>query len=120
MARFQTHKTVEGQRFVLESGAIMHQGGVSFAQVTIGPDEDYDAITTEVDRAIRFLPGVIQYCVKKANQTAELTGSDNFYVYLSTAGVERPRAYVVPNSMGIHEELSEGVALKAAVAMSGQ
>jgi hypothetical protein len=119
MARFQTHKTVEGQKMVLESGAIMRGSGYVSLQ-TIGPDEDYDAITTEVDRAIRFMPGIIQYCMKKANQTAELTGSDNFYVFLSTAGVERPRAYVVPNSMGIHEELSQGLALKAAVSMSGQ
>ena len=119
-------------------------------------------ITEEIDRQIRNMPGVVQYCYQKAIELLKSTGSDNFEVVLSSrsgsqtsvrhrdasglrrpmsrkmvwdqgsrqwgqdngesrfpAERSRPRAYVMPaNGKGIHEELSQGVLLKAALGMA--
>lgn len=112
-------------------------------------------ITEEVDRQIRNMPFIVDYCYAKAVELVKATGSDNFEVVLSTehggtvahggassrgrmskrivfgrsqgsggshgTETQRPRAYVMPaNNNGIHEELSEGVLLKAALGMTGK
>lgn len=85
--------------------------------------QEYDpGITEEVDRAIRNMPGVVQYCNRKAHELCDATGSSNFEVVLSQGpDQQRPRAYVVPsNSKGIHEELAQAVLLKAALGMAGR
>jgi len=41
-------------------------------------------ITEEIDRQIRNMPGVVQYCYQKAIELLKATGSDNFEVVLSS------------------------------------
>jgi hypothetical protein len=83
----------------------------------------YDAkITAEVDKAIRHLPFVVGYMNFQAEKLRQRTGSPNFELIVQNdPNTQRPRSYVVPkNHKGIHEELSEGVLLKAALGMAGQ
>jgi hypothetical protein len=90
---------------------------------TRGNYEDYSPGDRKViDRAIRHLPGVVEYIDKKAKELAKATGSPNFEVVLQNRrNTSRPRAYVVPaNGKGIREEKSKGVLLKAALGMAGK
>lgn len=83
----------------------------------------YDAkITNEVDKAIRHLPFVVGYMNFKAQKLLNATSSSNFQLVIQNdPSTQRPRSYVAPkNNMGIHEELSQGVLLKAALGMAGQ
>jgi hypothetical protein len=129
--RFQTTRTQSGQKFQLQSGAIARGGGglaaVSPHKLANPPstnaEGEYDpGDLIEIDKAIRHLPGVVAYCKQKAEQTIEMTGSENFEVIVSDNPANtRARAYVAPaNNKGIHEELSEHVALKAAINMEGK
>lgn len=84
---------------------------------------DYDpGITSEIDRRIRHMPGVILHMLEKAAQLKNSTGSPNFdIVTQARPDTQRPRSYVVPkNNEGIHEELSQAVLLKAALGMAGK
>ena len=76
----------------------------------------------EIDKAIRHLPFVVSHMVHKAHQLISETGSTNYEVVLQNEPTtQRPRAYVAPaNDQGIHQELSEHLALKAAINMEGQ
>jgi hypothetical protein len=78
-------------------------------------------ITPEIDRQIRNLPFIVQYCNQKAHELQRDAG-ENFEVILSNRpGQSRPRAYVCPaNNKGIREELSQAILLKAALAFSGR
>lgn len=104
-----------------EAAPMLVAGGGS----SLGVSGAYDPkITPEIDRKIRNMPGIAQHCYNKAIQLARETGSPNFEVILSynaEGGQSRPRAYVCPkNNEGIHEELSQAVLLKAAMAMAGR
>lgn len=77
----------------------------------------------EIDKAIRHMPGVVEYMVTKAQQLIQSTGAESEFVVVlqNEPQTQRPRAYAAPNtSDGIHLELSEGVLLKGASSMEGQ
>lgn len=91
--------------------------------LSVNMDTPYDAgITAEIDQRIRHMQGVIAHCMVKAAQLKNSIGSRNFTLVIQASpNTMRPRVYVVPaNNQGIHEELSQGVLLKAALGMSGK
>ena len=67
-------------------------------------------------------PAVRAHIVKKAQETVANTGHpEGFSVQLrDNPNQIRPRAWIVPNSKGIHLELKDGVLLKACLGMSGK
>ena len=88
----------------------------------VTPGVEYDPkITHEIDRQIRHMPAVIERMLERAGQLRRSAG-ENFEIIISAnPKQQRPRAYVVPkNDKGIHEELAQGVLLKAALGMSGR
>lgn len=74
-----------------------------------------------IERRIRHMPVVVDHITKKAEELVERTGSDNFKVVVQNRkNTTRARAYGAPaNNVGIHEELSEHVLLKAAISLQG-
>jgi hypothetical protein len=99
------------------------EGGPFSASLNVDVSASYDAgITAEVDQRIRHMPGVINYCLMKAAQLKNSTGSSNFKIVVQAdPRTMRPRCYVAPsNNQGIHEELSQAVLLKAALGMAGK
>lgn len=80
----------------------------------------YDpGITDEVDQKIRHLPVVLERCRSEAMRLQSAAGDDNFDIIESVDPAnKRPRFYVAPStSLGIHQELSQAVLLKAALGM---
>lgn len=103
------------------SGVIFHASEGGGLHATEGPYNPGNL--KEIDRAIRHMPGVVAYVVKKAQEGITLTGADSEFavVLQNDPTTQRPRAYMAPNtSDGIHLELSQGVLLKAAVSMQGR
>lgn len=90
--------------------------------LNVGSSEYRPGDLNEIDKAIRHMPGVVAHMRVKALEMLELIGSDNFdYTLQNDPETQRPRAYVHPiNNQGIHEELSQSVLLKAAIAMEGR
>jgi hypothetical protein len=92
-------------------------------QLKVDMGGDYDAgITEEIDKKIRHLPIVVEGAMEKAATLKNSIGSPNFELVIQARSeTQRPRVYVVPkNNKGIHEELSQGVLLKAALGMAGK
>jgi hypothetical protein len=84
---------------------------------------EYDpGITPEIDQQIRHLPMVVGHCYEKALETLNSIEGNNFQLVMQNKpDTQRPRVYVVPrNNKGIHQELAEGVLLKAALGMEGK
>jgi hypothetical protein len=92
-------------------------------QLKVDLGGSYDAgITEEIDKQIRHLPIVVNRAMESAATLKNSIGSPNFELVIQArSDTQRPRVYVVPkNNKGIHEELSQGVLLKAALGMAGK
>jgi hypothetical protein len=90
--------------------------------LNIGREEYSPGDIEKIDKAIRHMPYIVAYMQDRAQDVVDDTGSGNYEVVLQNdANTQRPRAYVAPsNNKGIHEELSEHLALKAAINMEGR
>ena len=76
---------------------------------------------TEIDRAIRHMPGVVAYTIKKANECLSMIETSHDFRVVVSYGDSRVRAYVAPaNDAGIHLELGDSVLLKAAISMGNR
>jgi hypothetical protein len=126
-------RTAGGQRYMQSTqGHVASRSGGGLAAVpasrlghppSVDEFGEYDpGDLREIDKAIRHLPSVVAYCARKAEEGIGMTGSSNFEVIVSDAPENtRARAYMAPaNNQGIHEELSEGLLLKAAINMEGK
>lgn len=117
---FTAENGVDAAHFHLPSGA-QHEG-TRLQSVRI--DGEYDpGDLQEIDKAIRHMPSVVAYCVKKAQECIRATGAEEHFVVVlqNEPRTQRPRAYCAPNtSEGIRLELEQGVLLKAAVSMEGK
>ena len=87
-----------------------------------GRDDYSPGELVKIDRAIRHMLAVETRERIYAERGVQMTGSDNFDVIVQNdPSTSRARAYMAPiNSEGIHEELSQSLLLKAALALEGQ
>ena len=83
--------------------------------------DQWSNLTLAMYRLVRHDRGVEDRLVAKANELHALVG-DNFETGLQNRpGTTRARAWVRPaNDEGVHDELADGVLLKAAAAMRGR
>jgi hypothetical protein len=103
-----------------ESHGLLSASGTGGLSYSAGTFKMADYI--KADQAIRHMKGVVEHCIKKAEELRQATGSpENYEVIVSTKGKSRPRIYIAPiNSRGVRDELQHACLLKAALSLQGR